>query len=757
MSRIPSSTNHRHWPALVACLAMLALPAVAQAAIDEYPIDRLLEGFNGVLGTWSDAVKTVADRLFWSLALISLTWTMCMMLFKRADFGELFAELVRFIIFTGLFWWLLDNGGGADGLIASVLESGRLMGADGSAGDGRLRPSALLDSAFHVFNEVAAKSASDEWKDADKIVGLMLASVIIALVALAAVSMMLVIVMTWILAYAGLFLLGFGGARWTSGVAVNYYKHVLAVGMSYFVMLLLAGIGETFLKEYSDAVAGDITLPHLAILLSAAIVLVALLVRIPALVSSMVLGARFGGAAGTSFSGHVMAVGGTAIATGVGQASSGAQALYSAYSAPSAAPPPAPMISMPTIQMPTAPAAPSAASAPTPTPVISVHHLDGTGISPPTVTLNTQGMYPPPAGAEQSSVFGATPSAQEVARAQVQAAPGSAGGAGGAGAAAVQAVPAAAGTATTATTAGTDTDSATDRTTLPPSLDAAHSATARGATQIPSLDAEALQRSPREEPSLSAANLAASTASLPASPASPMSGSRDAPLDTDDAKAETGDLARRPPEKPQTGFSSFASQPLSGSALPPTERANALDRDGVARRGDATDGSARAGSTTSLPQSTGAQPAGTSSPVAIGRPVGSTSADVAPSLPRASSATPSPDKSQSSGAAPSGHRDRRSPEAPTSTMRGDHTARSEHRASSPAPDGTGAASPASVARVIPAADRPQANEPAHASTPASTTVTSATTEGRHKAGWLQRILRALRLRFRKHGSNDDAR
>ena len=48
--------------------------------------------------------------MFWILATISLSWTCISMAIKRAEMGEFFAELCRFIMFTGLFFWLLTNG-----------------------------------------------------------------------------------------------------------------------------------------------------------------------------------------------------------------------------------------------------------------------------------------------------------------------------------------------------------------------------------------------------------------------------------------------------------------------------------------------------------------------------------------------------------------------------------------------------------------------------------------------------------------------
>lgn len=381
---------------IAAALVFLALPWVASAqAIDPYPVDNLLARFQGVLGNWSVAVYDVATRLFWALATISLTWTFGMMIFRRADFGELFAELVRFIILTGIFWWLLSSGGGADGHIYSILESMRILG-ERASGEGQLGPAALLRSAYDVFFEVARQSADDSWKDADKIVGLGLATAVVSLVALAAVSMMIIKMMVWILAFGGLFLLGFGGARWTSGVAINYYKHVLAVGISYFVMLLMAGTGQAFLSDYSAEVVQQVTLPSLAIMLVACIILVALLVRIPNLVASVVLGSRFGGAGGTSFSGYVMSLGGSAVAAGMGVAGQGAQSIYAAYRGqpqPQAGTPPADMGHM--------------------TAYINDRVGHGMPVMPGT-TVYAQDAASAPSG----SAFAATASAVDVARAQ---------------------------------------------------------------------------------------------------------------------------------------------------------------------------------------------------------------------------------------------------------------------------------------------------------------------------------------------------
>ena len=45
-------------------------------------------------------------------------------------------------------------------------------------------------------------------------------------------------------------LLGFGGARWTTDIAINYFKTVLGVGIQLFVMLLIVGISSDLLSSF---------------------------------------------------------------------------------------------------------------------------------------------------------------------------------------------------------------------------------------------------------------------------------------------------------------------------------------------------------------------------------------------------------------------------------------------------------------------------------------------------------------------------
>jgi type IV secretion system protein TrbL len=69
--------------------------------------------------------------------------------------------------------------------------------------------------------------------------------IILVVLTLVGVNMLLLLISGWILAYAGSFFLGFGGSRWTSDMAITYFKTVLGVGAQLFAMVLLVGIGKS--------------------------------------------------------------------------------------------------------------------------------------------------------------------------------------------------------------------------------------------------------------------------------------------------------------------------------------------------------------------------------------------------------------------------------------------------------------------------------------------------------------------------------
>lgn len=307
-------TPYKRGTSLIALLLLIALMLVAfnASAADSRVLDNVASKFQSAASSWAGPITTAATRLFFSLAAISLAWTFSLMALRKADIGEFFAEFARFSIFTGFYYWLLTNGSSfANAIIKSLTQ----LGSQASGGISAT-PSGILDVAFKIFSVMLEKSGQLDIPE--RIAGVLVAIVILGMLALVAVNMTVVIVSGWILAYAGIFFLGFGGARWTSDMAISYYKSVLGVGASLMSMMLLAAIGKSFIEDYYSQI-GNVTFQDMSVVLVAALVLLVLVNKVPA-----ILAALSGGATGAATSGHFGA------ATLAGAAAVGAAALAGA-------------------------------------------------------------------------------------------------------------------------------------------------------------------------------------------------------------------------------------------------------------------------------------------------------------------------------------------------------------------------------------------------------------------------------------------
>ena len=318
-------------------LALFSVSAHAQ--VDNSGVfDNVLNRYSAAASGWAGVITTAASWLFWTLTVISMVWTFGMMALRKADIGEFFAEFVKFTIFTGFFWWLLTNG---PNFASSIYDSLRQLAGNATGLGSGLSPSGIVDIGFAIFDKVLDQSSV--WSPVDSACGILMATAILVILALVGVNMLLLLASGWVLAYGGVFFLGFGGSRWTSDMAINYYKTVLGIAAQLMAMVLLVGIGKTFLDDYYTRMSAGISLKEMGVMLIVVIILLALTNKIPALLAGIITGASVGGAgiggfgAGAAMGAAGMAVaaaatGGAALAAGAASAAGGAQAVMAAFS-----------------------------------------------------------------------------------------------------------------------------------------------------------------------------------------------------------------------------------------------------------------------------------------------------------------------------------------------------------------------------------------------------------------------------------------
>lgn len=333
-----SATTQVKITILVTVLWLVLLTLDARAGIDTNPgvLDIVLDRYQSTASTWSTVISARASWLFWVLVTISMVWTFGMMALRKADIGEFFAEFIRFTVTTGFFWWLLING---PVFARSIMDGLRQMASNASGNPATFTPSNIVDIGFAIFFRVLDQSSV--WSPIDSTCAILISGTILVVLALVGTNMLILLVSGWILAYAGIFFLGFGGARWTSDMAIGYFKTVLGLAAQLMTMVLLVGIGQSFVDQYYTAMSAGISYKELGVMLVVAVVLLALVNKVPPMIGAMAggniqgMGSGFGAGAAVGAAaagGAALATAGAALAAGAANIGGGAQALMAAFS-----------------------------------------------------------------------------------------------------------------------------------------------------------------------------------------------------------------------------------------------------------------------------------------------------------------------------------------------------------------------------------------------------------------------------------------
>ncbi|MGF6710865.1 P-type conjugative transfer protein TrbL [Luteibacter sp. W1I16] len=306
--------------ALVAVLSIMAVPAAFADPIAVRDVaGEVMKQFTDY--PLNENILEAAKTLFTSLATISLVWTMGMLI-VRQDIGEMLMELLRFIVVTGTFYWLLVNASshdGGDGFVDDIVHSFFNMVNDSTSDElVRNKANSILARGLNVFYKAVEETSGGD--DGDRLLAGGIALAVLVVCAIMAAQFLLALVMAWVLGYAGIFLLGFGGARWTSSIAINFYKHVVAIGVALLALSIVGTVAAGFLDqlEFDPNRRGATDFPNLGLMLAGSIVMMVLSTKLPQLLYTLVTGSTLGMYAGS------------ANAAGTAIASAGAAAMATA-------------------------------------------------------------------------------------------------------------------------------------------------------------------------------------------------------------------------------------------------------------------------------------------------------------------------------------------------------------------------------------------------------------------------------------------
>ncbi|MTW05899.1 P-type conjugative transfer protein TrbL [Pseudoduganella ginsengisoli] len=299
-------------------------------------LDTVIAKYQQAASQWAATLTGYASFLFWGLAGLSIVVTFGFMALRRADPMEFFAELFKFSFTTGFFWWLLSNG---PAFAMSIINSLRKAGGTAAHVEG-LGPSGIIDIGFNIFFKVLDKTSV--WSPIDSLVGIILGLGLLFSLALIAANMLILIVSGWMLAYGGIFFLGFGGARWTSEMAISYYKTALGIGAAVMGMTLIVGVGETIITDFYNSMSAGLKAKEMTVMLIVGVIMYKLANTVPNMLAGMVGGnaaasaANVGGGTllgAAALAGGAVATGGALAMAAATNVAGGASALKAAFSA----------------------------------------------------------------------------------------------------------------------------------------------------------------------------------------------------------------------------------------------------------------------------------------------------------------------------------------------------------------------------------------------------------------------------------------
>ena len=308
-----------------AILILLGLVSFAPAALAQD--GSLLTNLENEVVTaaqgWEATVMNAARSLFWILAGIEIGIVAVWLALAAASLDTWFAELVRRIMFIGLFVFILEQG---PAFAKTMVDSLFQIGAAG----GSASPANVFNAGLQVASAMSEKAQFGLFEDNALAIAAVFAMIIVVICfSLVAAIFVSVMVEMYVGLLAGMIMLGLGGSSFTKDFAVRYLIYAFSVGMKLMALVMIARIGSQVLLGLAGGPSGtDDFLSTLAIG-GISVVVFIISIYVPNIVQGVVQGVSVTGGMETIRHGGQaasMAAGGAALAWG------GARAGASAYS-----------------------------------------------------------------------------------------------------------------------------------------------------------------------------------------------------------------------------------------------------------------------------------------------------------------------------------------------------------------------------------------------------------------------------------------
>lgn len=272
---------------VIALILLASAPALAQQGS---VLTTLENQVSTAAKGWETTVMNAARSLFWILAGIEVGIAAVWLALQAASLDAWFAELVRRIMFIGLFAFILDRG---PSFAKAVVDSLFQIGANG----GSASPANIFDAGIRVASKMSEQAKFGLFEDNALAIAAVFAMVIVVIAfSLVAAIFIAVMVEMYVGLLAGMIMLGLGGSSFTKEFAVRYLVYAFSVGMKLMALVMIAHIGSEVLLGLAEAptATSDQFITTLAIA-GISVVVFIIAMYVPPIVQGVVQGASISG------------------------------------------------------------------------------------------------------------------------------------------------------------------------------------------------------------------------------------------------------------------------------------------------------------------------------------------------------------------------------------------------------------------------------------------------------------------------------
>lgn len=240
-------TPARWIPLASIALAVILVTSTSALAQQGQVLTTLENSVVAAAKGWETTVMNAARSLFWILAGIEIGIAAVWLAINAASLDSWFAELVKRIMFIGLFAFILDQGPTfAKAVVDSLYQIG--------AGGGSASPANIFDAGIRVATKMSEQAKFGLWEDNALAIAAVFAMVVVVVsFSLVAAIFVAVMVEMYVGLLAGMIMLGLGGSSHTKDFAIKYLVYAFSVGMKLMGLVMIAKIGSDILLGLAEA------------------------------------------------------------------------------------------------------------------------------------------------------------------------------------------------------------------------------------------------------------------------------------------------------------------------------------------------------------------------------------------------------------------------------------------------------------------------------------------------------------------------